>query len=520
MSVLFTQLRGIRLTAWVVVGLLNFSGVARLGVSAVAVAQDNVWSVRKLNDTKPWERFVDAPMRIEGRLGSSGGGQFRLLRCDARFTIEPAKLKLVPAKSTVEVKGRFKRDGQRIDFVVDDLKVVPDYLAQFDSRANKLLRPTPEEWTELGNWAADRARFYEDEELQKKANDAYLNAIDVEYKALNATDADGRFALAKKINEQNLSKRRAMELNHEGLQIQWLALQKNEPVNPAVWQRFATTLTAELPGAKEPLKNLKPELKQSYEQNPVVAYDQAADDVRNQLHRLFFIMVTRKILLFDESDGHDGDAIADQIDKLIPEEHALAEQHRLARLAFRLSNVARETRTEIENLATLLRQRNRAEDAKQALRQWIRSHETRLKDGGVLGRLQLADEYMTLLNDEPSAVQNLKEAYAIEPNFEAVKAKLVALGYRWDNVRWTRSEDIPIEPGHRGSQLPTEISTGMTANALRTRMGQPTTLVRAVTARGITEVWCFGPKGGTRLIVRLEQKSQDLEPKVSEISQR
>jgi hypothetical protein len=141
-----------------------------------------------------------------------------------------------------------------------------------------------------------------------------------------------------------------------------------------------------------------------------------------------------------------------------------------------------------------------------------------LKDDGVIGRLQLADEYLSLLNDENSAVENLKEAYSIEPGFEAVRSKLISLGYRWDSVRWTKTESMTKPDVNAEFRSPSGISLGMTSTALRTLLGQPPSLVRAVTARGITEVWCFGPKGSTQLIVRLEQKSRDIEPKVAAFS--
>ena len=93
--------RGIPISAWLLVGVLYLAGFDGLQTSSVAWADDNIWSVRKLNETKPWDRFVDASIRVEGRLGSSGDGQFRLLKCDARFTVDAGRLKSVPAKSTV-----------------------------------------------------------------------------------------------------------------------------------------------------------------------------------------------------------------------------------------------------------------------------------------------------------------------------------------------------------------------------------------------------------------------------------
>lgn len=489
------------------------------GFAVPALAADNVWSVQKLNDNKPWDRFADSVIRVEGRIGSSGGSLFRMLHCEANFKVDAAKLKFVPAKSVVEVKGRFKKDGTKVDFFVDELKVMSNYPEQYDVRASKLKRPMPEEWIELGEWAAEKSKFYEDEEMAKKAADAYSNAIEVEYRALKLTDAEGRFSLAKKFDEYKLPPRRKMDLIHEGLRIQWQAAQKVQPTDLAAWRIVAASVHEQLPGANEPLKTVAPELKESYEQDPVSTYRAADDKLRLRLNRLFFVGVTRKILMNDAgNEGAYGDSIADQIDKLIPEEHALAEKQRELRLAYRLAHVSTATRTEVENLATLFRERRQNESAQQALVQWVKSHEVRLKDGGIIGLMQLADEYHLLLKDEPTAVDYLSQAYKIDPTYEDVKAKLASMGYQYQNSRWIKSNGNHREQSAAVVASPTSIRMGMTATDLRLFLGQPPSLARIVTKRGITEIWSFGVPGSSGLVIRLEQKSLDPEPKVSAMS--
>ncbi len=496
-------------------------GFIASGLGQATFAEDNVWTVRKLNDTKPWDRLADSPLsiRVEGRLGSSGSGQFRLLRCDAKFIVDSAKLKLIPPKSTVEIKGRFKKDGVKADFVVEDLKVVPNYIDQFESKASKLRRSTPDEWIELGDWATERANFYEDADLQKKANEGYSQAIEAEYRTLRLSDAEGRFTLAKKIDSYKLSKRRRNELIHEGLRINWQALQKAEPLEIAKWEKFAANLQEQLVGTKEPLKMVPPDLKETYEQDPVSTYTKASDESRIQLHRLFFVAVTRKCLLFNaSSDGRGGNAIANQIDQRIPEEHALAETQSLLWLSYRVANITNSTRAEVENLAAAFRERQREDEGKQAVTRWIKAHELRLKGDGVIGRLQLADEYLSLLNDESAAVENLIEANTIDPGFEEAKSRLDALGYQWRKSRWVKADSTRREDENGVSQLPTGIYVGLPASGLRTLLGQPRSLARMISARGITEVWSFGPAGSTPLIVRLEQKGRETEPKVTAFS--
>ena len=482
-----------------------------------ALGAENVWSVQKLNDNKPWDKFVDSPIaiRVEGRIGGFGSGQFRLLRCDAKFVVDNAKLRSVAPKSTIEVSGRFKRDGAKLEFAVDDLKVVQGYSEQYESKVLKLKRASAVEWTELGDWAARLGQFYEDAELAKKASLAYAKAIDVESESLKPTDAEGRFSLAKKVDEFKLSPRRRMEFIHEGLRIQWLALQKQDPVRPDSWEQFANDLSSHLDGTTQPLTKVARDLKEAYDQDPVSVYRKATDEVRMQLHRLFFVAVTRKWIMHAAApDGRNGDSIADRLEDRIPEETLLADQQRLLRIDYRVANATTATRGEIENLAVLLRERGKNDLARQTLIQWVRSHELRLKGDGAVGLLQLSDEYLNLLNNEAVAVEYLTDAYRLDPTFEEVKKKLTALGYHWRNGRWMKGEEHNPNAAASTPESPMGIVPNMTATEVRKLLGQPGSLSRAITSRGITEVWSYGPAGGSRLVVRLEKKGLDADPKV------
>jgi hypothetical protein len=480
---------------------------------------ENVWSVQKLNLNKPWEKYIESTMRIEGRVGSFGGGQLRLLRCEAKFTVDNAKLRSVGPKNTVELTGRFKKEGSKLEFVVSDLKVVPGYAEQFESRALKLKRASGDEWSELGDWVSRLSQFYDDAELMKKADEAYTRAIDAQYESLKPTDAKGRIELARKIEEWKLPVRRKMELIHEGLRVQWQVLQKVEPPDPAAWQTFADELKDQLEGTQELFLKIPRDLKETYDQDPVATYRRANDDLRKQLHRLFFVAVTRKRLLHGaSSDGRDGDSIAEKIEQLIPEEGALAENQRKLRLMYRLANVATATRSEAENLSALFHERAQPVESKQALTQWVKAHELRLKGDGVIGLKQLADEYLTLLKNEPDAVEYLTDAHRIDPTDEEVKSKLASLGYQWRNGRWQKGGPAKPDTPTSMAESPSGINANMTATDLRKLLGAPSSLARAITSRGITEVWCYGPAGSSRLVVRLEQKGRDTDPKVTAVS--
>lgn len=490
--------------------------VAVLGVCSPVFSADNIWTVQKLNDNQPWDRFLNSPIpiKIEGRVATYGGGLFRLMKSEARFTAENDKIRQLSAKCYVEMKGKFKRHNGRIDFAVDELKVVQPYLDQFELRSSKLRLPTAQDWVELGEWGMERGLFYEDEELVKKAKGAYQNAIDVEYKTLKPTDAEGRFDLARKSDAYKLPAEHSSELTHEALRIQFRSAQKIEPSSAAAWQKLAETIGEKFPGSDHPQSSIPAELKSVYEREPDLTYQKAKADVRSQLNRLLFVSATLKQLTSSLSkDGSNGDLIADQIDRIIPEEAESAERLRMSKLEFREAHLATANRGDVQNLAGEFRARQQNDRATKVLREWIKLHEANLRVRGVVGLYELADEYWSLLNDEASAVECLTEAYRKDPSYEEISQKLKALGYQFQNSRWTKVSSSPKDVTN-SSVTPVEISVGLPSSQLRKLLGQPRSVTRAITGRGATEIWSYGVVGSSQLVIRLEKKTIDTEPKV------
>ena len=498
-----------------IVGLL-----AMLVLAPMAIAAENVWSVEYLNSRKAeWEQLIGPTIRIEGRITLHGKGQLRLAKSELIFHATEAQLRLLNGKRTVELAGRLKKDDGKISFEVVQIQVVPTDVEQFESRTAKLRNPRPDEWYELGDWAAGRGRFYDDAEITKKSLIAYANGVKIEWRTLPADDGEARIRLAHKVEEYKLPNDQRMEILHEGYWQLWQAALKAKPPDPAVWSQLATRLADDLPGCTQPLPQFPVELKQRYEQKALTLYRESPEATRQQLHRLFYAAVILKpIVLEAATDGRDGNVIADRIERAVPEEQALAEKYREAKLAWRLMRAATATRQEIEQLASDYRSRQLPVLARQALQTWLQARESRLREDGSTGLIQLADDYLTLLRDETKAVGFLKEAHKLDPTFEDVARKLESLGYKLDGGVWTREvAGKPAGDTPKPEATSTgDISVGMTASALRTLMGRPGSTGRAITGTGLIEVWSYGTPGTSRLIIHLERSGPTGEAKVIE----
>ena len=475
-----------------------------------AFAADNVWSVEFLNSRKAeWEQLVGPAVRVEGRVALHGKGNLRLAKCELNFRVTESQLRLLNNKKTIEISGRFKREEGKVWFEVAQIQAIPSDLEQFESRSSKLRNPRPAEWYELGDWAVERSRFYDDAELAKRGAAAYAQGLKAEWRLLPADDGEARLKLAVQAKEYKFPDDQRMELLHEGYRQLWLAASKVEQPTAESWRQLAARLAKDLPGCTEALPEYPAELKKRYDSEPLTVYRESPPETRRQLHRMFYAAIVLKPILSEAAtDGRDGHLIAERIEQTIPEEQTLAEKSRAARLAWRLARVASITRQEAEQLASDYRTRQQPADATLALQTWLKSREPRMREDGSHSLLEHAEEYLELLKDEDKAASLLKEAYKLDPKFEDVTRRLSSLGYKLDRGAWTKNggSTPPTNRPVSETTAPGGVSIGMTASALRANMGaRPDSISRAITKSGVIEIWNYGDIGSARLTFHLER---------------
>ena len=485
-----------------------------------AMAADNAWSVEQLNARKAdWDRFLGAQIRVEGRISLSGSGQMRLVKCDLPFHASDSVIRSIQGKKSVEATGRLRKEGGKFYFDAEQIQVVPGDLEQYETRASKFRNPKGSDWYALGDWAAERSHFYDDSDLQKKAVAAYEHGISADRRVLENDDSEGRFQLADKVAELKLPNALRMELMHEAFRLVWTELSKARPADKAELVKLTKKLAEDLPGSTEALPKFSEAVEARYEKEPLAAYRDADDGVRRQLHRIFYASVQTRLILDEAAaDGSNGDQIASRLIQQVPEAGQLADRYRQLKLDWRLEHAATATRAEIEQLAADFRGRKQPDQAKVALTEWLAARDSRLRDDGPLGMLQLADEHLALLQDERKAVSILVEANKIDPQFLEVKDRLKTLGYENVGGTWTKSRPDATPAGPAEPTIPSGIAVGMSAVDARNAMGvKPGVLSRALSKNGVVEVWCYGARGTSRVIIRLEGTTLSPELRVVEI---
>lgn len=503
-------------------------GIALSGLPINARAADPVMSTQRLMSLKgEWDRLVNSPLRVEGRVATSTRTQLRLVKCDLVFHMTEDVGRQLGAARNVELQGRLVRESEtgRLSFVVNRLAVLPTDADQLQTREAALKNPGASDWYELSRWADERAEFYDDESLRAAALLCATRGLALEVRDLAKDDVEGRFRLAAQARELRLPDTVADELRHEAFRVWWSRAVLGATASPDDLAALFRRVSADWPNALTPLTGWPTDLQEDYLQDPLGTYRRADDAQRTILQRLFTAQVQLKQLTAAvAADGKNAEEIAVQIERLVPERRSLAEQFRDQGLRYRQLQVASASKAEAMQLAESFRQRKRDDLAVETLRKWMSARAQQIgESGGAPEYLALADDYWTLLKDEKSTVAMLETARRREPESEDVQDRYRELGYEWTGNRWAR----PAAPNSNAenSTAPAApsaktLGVGLTADEVRQIQGGPTRVATLISVGGVDEFWTYGEGGGSRLVIQFARRASQRESRVVKIYQR
>jgi len=494
-------------------------------VSAAAGAQ----SLQSFLDLKPqWPDLVGSSFRIEGHYAILVRDSLRMKNCDLPFKASQP-IKLLGNSKVIEVSGRLAKEmtSGKLYFEVEQVRQLPTDLQTMAERERAITRGTSKQWYELAEWAGPRGKFYSDEELIERANLANRKGLNLERQELKELTFKTLRTLTSRISELGLEDSLRLDWLHESYWLEWEALQKSAPQVDLTAEdidltkdpmfQFLNRLANDLSGAKTRITDVLPLLANEYRRNPVLTYHNASDAKRRTLERLFYTEVaTAAIARVTKPDGRNGSEIANRIDELIPDQHELAEKHRDAELQFMARNSATLTRTQLGDLVQRCRDRKQSNLAKEAITRWLARREQSLRKDGVTGLIQLSDERLALLQDQPGAGALLLEALQLAPRNEDVLERLKELGYQEVNGQWVAPQLNPAAPNIpmpvvNDTELERFIrlgvpKTGMTPTQLLKCLGSPQSLTRVATSGRVTETWTYRDGTTIRYSVTVERR--------------
>ncbi len=485
-------------------------------------------SLQSFLDLKPqWPDLVGSSFRIEGHYAILVRDSLRMKNCDLPFKASQP-IKLVSSSKVIEVSGRLAKDmtSGKLYFEVEQVRQLPTDLQTLAERERAITRGTSKQWYELAEWAGPRGKFYNDEELLERAKLVNRKGLNLERQELKELTPATLRTLTSRISELGLEDSLRLDWLHESYWLEWEALQKSAPKvdltvedfdlkKDPVFQ-FLNRLDKDLPGAKTRVAEVLPLLANEYRRNSVLTYHNASDAKRRTLERLFHSdIATAAIARVTKPDDSNGSEIANRIDELIPEQHELAEKHRDAELTFLAKTSATLTRNQLGDLVQRCRDRKQPNLAKEAITRWLARREQSLRKDGVTGLIQLSDERLALLQDQPGAGALLLEALQLAPKNEDILERLKKLGYHEVNGQWVAPQLNPAAPN---TPVPAVIETelerfirlgvpkiGMTPAQLLKCLGSPQSLTRVATSGRVTETWTYRDGTTVRYSVTVER---------------
>ena len=448
-----------------------------------------------------WEELAqqDKPLRIEGRVASAAPQLLRLRNCPLSFRPATGVLPDVRRSPAVEIVGLLQRRAGELIFLVTELRERPDDRQAYALKESALNASDAGDWYELAAWAAGRGSFYKDQFLLDKASEARRRALALEREAA-ATDPLRLAALAKKAEEFQLADAKH-ELTHAALR---LAFQQERDEKEPDFGPLIEEIKKLLPGAATPLEKWPADLATRYAAEPLAVYDAAEPAQRPALDRLLFAEVQlAAIERTADPDGANGESIAVQIANALPERAALAEQYREREIDYRMQRITTATRSEALELAKRLEQRERPDEARQALTAWLAAREAAQRKDGPSGLIAVAEDYSAVRGDMPAAARLLIEALQANPESETIPPRLRQLGFTKIGDEWLSKEEAAARPVDPVLQAMREgrVAVGMSPEQVRKTLGMPDRIARAASTSQIHDAWISGERDRSGIVV-------------------
>ncbi|WP_146507417.1 hypothetical protein [Thalassoglobus neptunius] len=465
-----------------------------------------------------WDDLVGTTWQIEGRYSLMGATTLKFVNCEMPFRFSSDVMRPSGQFKNLEVIGKIQKKNGRLFFEVRSLRKVPSDDEQYLARRARVDSDDSKAMYELAEWAEERARFYGDEDLRKRAQQLKQNGLLVEYRQLETIDQRALDHLLKKAREFQLDERIVQEFLHRGY---WEQFDQTNRLRDRVERltELHVSIARNLPGASTPLETYPQELADEYFAAPIQMYDQSRNENRRQLDRLFYLKVSVDMILAQaDASGANGFAIAKRLKTDAPERKDLIREYEAKELAYASKRLDTMTRAEMLNLSNRYVDFGDPSQAVETKRKWLASRELLARGQGARGLVDYAEDWIQLLDDREAAARFYMEAWKINPQYPLATEWLDKNGYALHDGIWTPKELIPET---RESQIEMairegRIEKGMTQHQVKAAMGiAPDSIVRFASSGRISELWTYDAAG---VMIRFSWKQGDSNGQVNSIS--
>lgn len=478
-----------------------------------ATVSGQTQSVRQIIQQKDkWEAWIrsEKKLQISGRYDGRFSNQFRLLKLPVsmlpgRTTVLPAD---VQTGQRITVSGILKKSRNRMEMTVERLAVGSTDSERLRSRIRRIPKENPEEGFKLADEFASLAKFYDDEDLLEEVTELRSTTFQRQ-RADIGKDPDRLLDLAVRGEKLGMPKAQTDAIRFEALVL------KSE-VEKFDEQQLLVRIK-ELEGWDKPNPFLLRDAEVRFLAAPAAEYEAATSALRLRMHRRFYRKFRLPQILRNlQPNGSNGLAVAELLQNELPEAADQIAKARKQYVEFRLAEIPKLTRRQLEGLEDLLLEAERGSEVKSAINSWLTAQEKRLNNGQLDGTLATADEYFYAFDrwkhDEHKAkgVEFYKQAYLACKKTAPKEASEIAetleqYGWRWLHNKWMTVEAVNNLPRDdiEIAMLNNEVVPGMKVpQVLIALAGTPTRKVRVISAKGVHEIWIYD-EGGSTIVVHL-----------------
>lgn len=443
-----------------------------------------------------WTKTIGATWNLEGRYAILGKNDLRFMNCTLPFVFGPDVQRPPGRFTNLEVSGELQRRDGKLIFLISSIRALPSDMQRLIVERAAIDNDDVDKWYDLAQWAKQRAEFYADPALQEAAQELLQHGLETEFRNLNPADREGLVSIVRKARGFKMDPLLIENFLHNGYWDRYLFLRDKEPASSSdQYSNLLVSIANDLNGARKSLSSYDPQLAKAYLEKPTSTYEVATTTERDLLERYFYLhVVSANILRQADESGRNAFQITEQLQKEAPERKDLIEQYTLLGLRYESDRIAVKTRKEMLELAKRYEDRKQLDLARETKQTWLKAREDLYRSDGARGLVDLAEEWIQLLDDRNAAARYYIEAWKLNSQYPLAASWLEENGYGLFNGEWVPSELMPVSQDSAIEKAIREgrIEKGMTTAQVKTAMGvAPDSIVRFATNGKVTELWVY-----------------------------
>ncbi len=367
-----------------------------------------------------------------------------------------------------------------------------------------------------GDWAAKRAKAFDDNELKDLADQLQAKAISIEYRNPRSRTPDALMALANKARQRGLDEPEPSAIAHVAFRLRLASARTREE-----YQKIAEEAESVLPNAKSPAKpNVKVPL-DAYAKDPYATYRESPLGVRAALDRSVWIDAKTQIYrLRAGGDPAQWKSLGEEAKRELPDHPEVGGDLVRRYYEHLTGNVATLRESEMRELARITREDlKQTEKAIALTRSWLDNKRKSLGGSDSEQRVDLASKYLAYLKDRVAAADLTREALKIDPTNRAATDLFQRMGFVKSGDTWRDPSDPAAKPAAPVGDEPGPIGRDdpllrLTAAEVKAQLGEPKRTSRVATQGRVSIQWVYESTRGAQYI-DFVQRAGDPQPIVT-----